>query len=564
MTATHALTHLCPTYVRDEADDRVDENARPVEQVNTSEGPLLDLLQRALLVESTAHSPAQPQSTLTQSEQTIQSLRALRLHPNDLHCVLELTKKYWPLWPVLPPGFVQVVHSSQGPDIRSATRFVNDSFDSQSSEIVAKGVLWLALCIQQLPSSFDSRQNHLPCPRRVLLDAYMKGAEVLLGNPYDTQKGITFLECLMLQCKLCVNMAKPRKAWLTFRCAINSALLQGLATEKMNSIWMQIWVFDRQLSMVLGLPYSVPDSHPRMLTLPNDDPHARILRHMGVIAGRIADRNLNIAALDYSMTLDIERDHFTMREMMPIEWDLPNCADLSVAEVFTKQVGKFYYNFLLKNIHFPYMLRGPADGDPYTHSRSTSLTAARAMIEHYHGLRYCSQGQLLICDLMDFQVFTAAIVLVIHLISPTDARDIQQDKADWAEINHLRQTLNQLSRAMECAVARQAADLLGYLYAAAHGRYDGDEPYKAVIPYFGEVRIRQGQGIPPTQSRSGTDTAPSSSRYNAIEFRTQQFSPQGPDTMGFQFGEGELCVDWSTVSGLDFDWDWSEVFTIPM
>ncbi|KAL2859271.1 hypothetical protein BJX68DRAFT_114763 [Aspergillus pseudodeflectus] len=583
MSPAAALSVLCPTSVRNVQTGLLSRDAGTEGQPVPSDGPLLGLMYGALAIDSAVQSPGAINSREGHGSQAFYALKALALRNEDLQLALAMTEKYWPLWPILPPRFIQVVPSQGGALARkTALEFVQSSFQSSIPEVMAKGVLWLALCIQQLPSEFDFRPHNLPCHRSVLLEAYMAGAEDLLRSPHDTQTTTTFLECLMLQTKLCINMARPRKAWLTVRRALDFALLQGAQrvhsgplSETLRSLWLEIWVFDRQLSLGLGLPNSVADSHARLVNLPDGDFSAWMFRLIGAVAGRINDRNLNIADVDYAVTMEIERELVDMRDRIPAEWDLPNTDEMCLADVFTKQVGKFYLNLLLKNLHFPYMVRSPTNNvqQAHPHSRATAVQAARRMIEQYQGLRRSKQGALLICDIMDFHTFTGAIVLIVHLISPPDAimggRDIQQDRQDWMQVQELIQTFEHLSLAMTCAVAKQAADLLGYLYAAAHGFYHG-EPYEVVIPYFGKVRIspptreqQQRNSSSASTSCIGGDVQVSSpSPFSSIEFNAQTFCPQGPNIMGL--GCDELGTDWSLFSRVEVDADWTEVFTIPM
>ncbi|KAL2832322.1 hypothetical protein BJY01DRAFT_253888 [Aspergillus pseudoustus] len=579
-----ALGLLCPNSAPDIQKDLITVGREEEKEAPLSDGPLLLLMNRALSIESAVQTPTSLDSRSGPGSHAMDALRALALHNQDLYLIFELTEKYWPLWPILPPRFIQVIPSQAGTlDKQTALNFVNSSFQSSIPETMAKGALWLALCIQQLPSEFDFRPHTLPCHRSILLEAYMSGGEELLRSPHDTKGTTTFLECLMLQAKLYINMARPRKAWLTVRRAIDFALLQGIqrlrsspVSDTLQSLWLEVWVFDRQLSLGLGLPNSVPDSLAHLVRVPDGEFSSWMFHLIGDIAGRINDRNLNIASADYGLTVGIEHELLGLWDRMPAQWDMPNTADTSLADVFTKQIGKFYYNLLMKNAHFPYMVQhkpnGAGGGDMYPHSRATAVEAARRMIEHYQGLRRSSQGALLICDLMDFHVFTGAIVLVVDLISPmVTERDIRQAKQDWMQVEELIQTFQHLSLAMTCTVAKQAADVLRYLYAAAHGFYDG-EAYEVVIPYFGKVRISPPvQGLQQQGSSTGSTTcssdrvlaAPSPVSFNAIEFNTQTFCPLGLDTMGL--GDGELgTADWNTFSGFEFDWDWSQVFTVPV
>ncbi|KAL2812304.1 hypothetical protein BJX63DRAFT_432749 [Aspergillus granulosus] len=583
MDSDEALTLLCPTSARDVRRGVVSGGIDAEKETPVSDGPLWTMMNRALSIESTVQPPASTDPGSRRRSQAVNALRALALSTEDLQLVFEMTEKYWPLWPILPPRFIQVIPSQGGGlDKTTALNFITDSFQSNIPEVMAKGALWLSLCIQQLPSGFDFCPHKLPCHRTVLLEAYMSGAEELLRSPHDAQTTTTVLECLMLQIKLCINMARPRKAWLTVRRAIDFALLQGIqrlraspVSETLQSIWLEIWAFDRQLSLGLGLPNSVPDSLANRVRLPDGEFSTWIFHLIGGIAGRINDRNLNSASADYALTMSIEHELLGLWDQLPAQWDMPNTEDMSLADVFMKQAGKFFYHLLLKNLHFPFMVQQTSNGDGelYRHSWNTAAQAARQMIDHYHVLRRSGQGALLICDLMDFHVFTAAIVLFIHLISPLalSERDMEQEKQDWAQIQDLIQTFKHLSLAMTCTVAKQAADVLGYLYAAAHGFYYDREPYEVVIPYFGKVRIsppvqRQQQHTSISTSGSVSDElshVPSPHPFNAIEFHAQTFCPHGPDAMGL--GDGELgTMDWTSFSEIEFDWDWSEVFTIPM
>ncbi|KAL5333145.1 hypothetical protein BJX70DRAFT_78510 [Aspergillus crustosus] len=568
MGQADALKYLCPSYslTSNAYPSPVSEDDDDPAQGSLQDSPLVDLMRRALSIEDAVRHSACDSISTDRCGPTIRALRALKLAPEYMSLVLQMTEKYWPLWPIVPPGFVPEAPSDPL-GIQAATTFINHSIQSENPEVVAKDVLWLALCIQQLPSDFDSLHHRLPCPRRVLFDAYLNGAETLLQGPYDGLNNFTFLECLMLLAKLYINMGKPRKAWLAVRRAINSVLLQGPQSaqrpdaERLQAIWLQIWSFDRQLSMFMGLPHSVPDSYPGPIPIPDDDFSARFQQAIGVVAGIIGERNLNLETADYSSMSGIEHELFKLREMMPIEWDLPNTPDLSLGQVYTKQIGKFYYHFLLKNAHFPYMLRRPQTEDPYLHSREIAVGASRKMIEHYHGLRHSAQGEVLICDLMDFQVFSAAIVLAINLLCPDTPTNTSQDQNDWALIQELSTTLGALAKAMTCSIAKQASQLLDYLHAAGHGLYTHDTPFEAVIPYFGKVRIShlREKGYESGSSATDQHTPP----FNMVEFSTQTASPQGVNKFGYHLGESELGTDWNVLGEAEVQWDWNQLFTMP-
>lgn len=540
------------------------------------DAPLLRLFKDAMLIQRD-HVQADRDrlgfSTDQRVKTCIKTLDRLMLRRDDLTLILEHTEKYWPLWPVCPVGPVTSSDRLQKGGVAAARDFILDSMRSGSPAVVAKAVLWLALCIQQLTRDFQYQRTDLPASPNTLMDAYMSGAETLLHVHLDSGGTIEGLEALALQTKLYINMGKPRKAWLTVRHALNFALLLGLhhpedrADERHKALWSQIWQSDRQLSLLLGFPYAIADSHPGLSKEhAGQSVAARAMHEMSIIAGHIGERNQNHRSVTYSVTVQIDQELERCKDGIPPGWwdDA-----ISVEDVYRRQMVKIQYYQLYKLLHLPYMLRSSVDRR-FESSRISALEASREMIKCYQTLRNSSGPALMICDLMDFEVFSAAMVIVIDLLSSQSPsrRDASRQAEDWELVHGVTGTLKHVSREIECSVAGQAAQLLEYLAMARHGTYSGPERYEAVIPYFGKVRIsRPGRAVSSSLSQTETTTPSSGPPVpapqpvpNMVEFSANSFVPFSPNPTAGGLSDAELGIDWTSVFDVDSNYDWSQLF----
>jgi hypothetical protein len=556
-------------------------NPSESEALNTSsdqidrfeDAPLLSLFKDAMLIQTNGVQVDRDRLELSANQRIktcIAALNALIPRLDDLTVILELTKKYWPLWPVSPKGPASGSDRSQPGGVTSARNFILDSLRSGSHTAVAKAVLWLALCIQQLPGDFKYQRTNLPALPSALLDSYLGGAESLLSIDEDLGGTIEGLECLTLQTKLYINMGKPRKAWLSIRRSMNFALLLGLhhledsTGECQKALWSQAWQSDRQLSLILGFPYAIADSHPGLSRKHiGQSIAARAMYELSIIAGHIIERNQNHRSVNYSVTVQIDQEFEQCRDGIPLDWwDAIPSPSMPLEALYGLQSVKLHYYHLYKLLHLPYMLKSSTDRK-FENSRISTLEASREMIKCYQTLRNSSGPAIIICDLMDFQVFSGAIVIVINLLSQSYTRDVHQEAEDWKLIHGITRTFKHISREMECTVPGQAAQLLEYLSIARHGTYSGPEGYEAVIPYFGKVRISQlGRAASQTDSTPPTDLQIHTPQTfsNSIEFSANSFIPFSQGFTADYLSGAELGVDWTPVLGVDTNYDWNQLF----
>ncbi|KAH8705247.1 hypothetical protein BGW36DRAFT_367181 [Talaromyces proteolyticus] len=362
-------------------------------------------------------------------------------------------------------------------------------------------------------------------------------------------------------------MGKPKRAWLATRKAINHALLLGLHRPNQSNnrikqpLWSQVWQMDRQLSSILGVPYSVPYSQSRHCI--DESIPAQIMHRINNVVCHIGDRNQGIG--QHSIP-EIETQIQECATLFPEEWFSLSTEGLSFEFIYARQVCLMYLMQLKKNLYLPDVLTALQNPEASQTHREHAVQACREMVSAYKVLRNSSKSALVICDLMDFIVFSAALVLALHLLAPPGSRNSSRDADDWAIITHLTLTFRQLSRAIECSVAKQAATLLEYLYAAHHHQYAGPEEYVAVIPWFGRVKIScvpRQQHIAYLQTPSTDDNAESVG--SCIEFGVNLLTPTTGsgnelESWSIQHMEEELGIDWTAFDDADWEYDWHQIF----
>jgi hypothetical protein len=535
------------------------------------QAPLLDLFKAAMLLErDSAQSDKDQLETLADQgiRSCIISLNSLLPRDNDLTLILKTTEKYWPLWKPFPESVFATSKFNENDRVGLAKNFILESIKSGYPTYVARAVLCLAFSLQQLPTNCQCHKS-LPSPANVLIDSYLTGAETLLMFE-STTPTLDGVECWPLLAKIYTNMGKPRKAWLSCRRAMDLALLLGLdrisdtTDDQGNILWAGIWQFERNTSLLTGVPYGISESR---LSLSNGDGNKpvakRVMHKLAIIAGHIIDRNQDLPNTGYSNTVKIDEELRQCRNEMPSEWWDPEFTPLSLEAIYSTQSIKMHYLTLVKLLHLPHMLMSSVDAN-HEHHKGAGINAAREMIESYRKFRHDCGSTFLMCDILDFFVFTAAVLIIINLLSSSIPVRSDQEARDWVLVKDVIEILHQVAREMECSVADQAAQLLDYLSMCYRGNYSGPEVYEAIIPYFGKMRIRQQ-----VKKSTPIDSAPSNlpqdhlilPSLNTVEFSADFTPPVSHFPVGDYFSDAEMGIDWT--SNLDMDspaYNWNYVF----
>jgi hypothetical protein len=315
--------------------------------------------------------------------------------------------------------------------------------------------------------------------------------------------------------------------------------------------------------VILGFPYGITESHPGLSGgFAGEYFLSKAMHDISIIAGHIVDRNQNVHNIDYSVTLQIEQELQRCRAAIPQDWwDTIPTPDMPLDELYYRQTFKIYYYQGLKFLHLPYMLKSSTD-TKFKHSRNAALESSREIMNSYRNLRSTGESQIIMCDLMDFQAFSSALVMVLGLVSQAP-NCIYQEAEDWGLIQSVNRQLQTIDGGMECSVAAQGAQLLEYLSMAHSGTYSGPDGYEAVIPYFGKVRIgkmKRNESVAPLGVES-KEIPPLAT--NEMDLNTISFMPFSQDSLvQYPLTDAELGVDWTSVFDVDnnYNYDWSQVF----
>lgn len=448
-------------------------------------------------------------------------------------------------------------------DMEALKRHILDSMSSDSPILIAKLVLDLALCMQQLPRTFEYQKTNLAASPESLVESFAGAVEILMLS--ESSVTLDGLDCCLLQFKLYINMGKPRKAWLCNQRAISLAMLLGLhhlegrVDSRRKALWSQIWQVDRILSVSLGVPYTIQTSSVD-ISMRGETVEEQVMYDLGVLAGRVIERNQSGLTADYSVTQEIDQEFQRCINGTPPDWwkwEPDSTSPFNLVYGISAIKAQFF--LVRKLLHLPYMLKS-IDDNKYERSRKAALESGRELIKSFLAIRKNSGDADIICDLMDFQSFSAALTIIISLLSPKGPQDSNQEREDWELVKETTVHLKQVSKSMECHVASQAARLLDHLYAVRHGLYSNDDGYEAIVPHFGRVRINAVTKELPTVQAADDIQASSPYPFGAVEFSTNIFE----HNFSSGFYDAELGVDWTSPFEVDVNFDWSLTYGTPL
>ena len=435
-------------------------------------------------------------------------LRAFRLQiPNsrELMSILQAGSSTMDLW---RKAFSDALG---GPDDLSLERLRNYIYTCVYSEDladVAKLMLCLALHIQQLPSGLEAMHTNLPASLNDMQENYMTSAETLLSSDERLEGTLSGLECMILQSEYYINAGNLRKVWSIVRRAVGLAQLLGLHHKphaivgsglaiRRNAIWTELWQRERGISLILGLPYSTLDSQ-IPVSSPYDDTSdlertKRFLLDLSIVMGHIVDRDQDPNGKTYSFTLKIDEQLDECQSIMSAQWwDFmpdPTTPTDEICDMFKAKLRFFTVQRLL---HLPFLLKASSDRK-YEGSRLSTLKSSREIINIYNVLRDEKRPVLKMCDMADFQVFTAAMTLVIDLLTRSrtqDSYDLHREDCDWSLVLQTAVELGRVSQSMRrCDVAALGARVLDDFSNLRDE--SGEGVSKVDIPFFGRVEIRR-------------------------------------------------------------------------
>lgn len=284
---------------------------------------------------------------------------------------------------------------------------------------------------------------------------------------------------------------------------------------------------DRFTSLLLGLPYGFNDAHygaaiDMMADNSGSLQHHFILR-CAFIAGKVIDRNILPAKPSFARTMDLDEQMDVIAASMPEAWwDMPGelpSPGPDLENLRERLLQQFYFFHVRIYLHLPFIVKSPTTS-PYDISRFACMEASRQMLRRFVMLRAEVQGACLFeCKTSDFVGFTAAVVLLLGLSSPSGMPDPRNSNEDLRLIASTERIFHREEMEKECKIASQCRKTLLMLSGIQDNdsRNDDsfDEPHEILIPYFGTVvrrRVKQASAQPLSgnaqSSNNGTSFPP--------------------------------------------------------
>ena len=440
-----------------------------------------------------------------------QALRALLPGPRDLDIILGVFEN----WSTMCGKMCPVIADRRCTSIKET---ISHSLRSENPAEVAKMVLCIAISIDQLSGDRDreSSQLHLNGSPQEVMEGYVATVDELITSDDEIAGTVDGIECMYMQAKYYINVGRPRRAWLVLRRAICFAQLLGfhrlalmkpakpdLQHTRQVLLWSHLFQGDRHLALFLGLPLSIPSQFcdPCIPAIGQPNAHSEgdaLLLRMSPIVAKVVDRNQN-PSLDFSLTLRIDQEMEELAQSVPREWwgktDAPSP---TIEENFDRLLSQFYYHLLRKLLHLPFMLKSSADKH-YQYSYTTALDSSRDMIRFYDALRGRDSVGPLVCKVIDFQAFTAAMLILLNLYgySRGSRKNVAQDQSDSALVDTTIAILRRASKEAGGIVAAQSLKALEMIAMARHccGDEHKGDTVKVSIPYFGTVTIGAGKNF---------------------------------------------------------------------
>lgn len=173
---------------------------------------------------------------------------------------------------------------------------------------------------------------------------------------------------------------------------------------------------------------------------------------MADLAGDVLDRNLKPSVDgNYMDTVKIEGSMMESANSMSPEWWRPELSDDEdkYLQMYRRLLPQFWFYQIRALLHLPFMLKANQDRR-YEYNRVAALESAREMIVRFKVLRPTQGFESLVCKLTDFQVFTAAMLLILNLygsLAATSKRNEEEDERDWDLISATHEILQHASKA---------------------------------------------------------------------------------------------------------------------
>ncbi|KAJ5131623.1 hypothetical protein N7448_005781 [Penicillium atrosanguineum] len=356
---------------------------------------------------------------------------------------------------------------------------------------IARLLLCIAICIQQLPPDMDMPKLQTTKPLRDIMGDIIDFLVRNVTSDDELIGSIESIECLSLQGIYEVNAGNLRRSWLSFRKAIAIAQLLGLHRVAVNSsqegfdlmktkrwhLWYQVSRGEHYLSTLLGVPSGAgsaafPFNEDAAWLSPEDVYHNQLYH----IAGLILARNQGDCTHSFSTTQRIGEQLDSLAEqMLSVWWEVPS----SILKIRTKEASvqfervmcQIWHFELATLLHLPFMLRAATDRR-YEFSHISCLNASRNLIKRWIAIRE-NHATLLFSNLLELEAFTAATTLLLGLLGPqtsTNQEILQERYEDTQLIETVIHNFERLKQhGSRMSVGTQSISVIRTLQRFLHG-----------------------------------------------------------------------------------------------
>lgn len=161
-------------------------------------------------------------SPIGRTERLQQQLAAMLPCQEDVDFLLGMSHGWWLIQRHMMPQLLKPPeHDTENPfDVSAVSR--------SNPMVIARLLLCVAICIQQLPPKADLRRLRTTVPVGEMMENNITFITTTVTSDDEMTGSIEGVECLALQGMYQTNAGSLRRSWLTFRRAINVAQLMGL------------------------------------------------------------------------------------------------------------------------------------------------------------------------------------------------------------------------------------------------------------------------------------------------------------------------------------------------
>ncbi|CAD6447311.1 5fe09b89-7443-4cbe-881c-131efb4b48bf [Sclerotinia trifoliorum] len=376
----------------------------------------------------------------------------------------------------------------------------------ESPATIAQTLLYVAVCLQQVPHGYDASQLGFNTSIQARTDKIISTVSGLVTSDDELVACIQGLECLMLLGLFHMNAGNLRRSWLTFRRGMNIGQLMGLhRREEFGStalppggihLWRSLMQADRYLSLLLGMPAGAGDCiilpH-ETFSNPNINHDLLFIKKITNLAGGILERNQSehIHAFATTQELDEKLENIG-REMPSSWWDIPDHFETisektNSAAKFDRIMSQIYYFQLQSFLHLPFMVRADTERR-YEYSKFACMKSSRECISRYLAIRRSGAASFC-CRVIDFGAFTACVTLLLSILETPpvggDTIVVQDQKcSDRKLVETVLDVMSECASA-EDVMAIQSVEVIKTLLSSTSTSGN----LRLTIPYFGTISI---------------------------------------------------------------------------